>query len=665
MKKQVILGCLKQLPVLLLLILYLFRPLSGHGQTGDTGKPRMVSYVDHSLDNSQKYVLYVDGKPFYMINTQVRFDLLRYSEKWSAKAREALVAQAAADGFNTLSIPVHWYEVEPEKDRFDWTILDEYLSLVNKYNLKMELLWFGTNSGSHVQWLSRAKTNPNHLRTPDYVLYSPEPGSKQTTSDYNIRRDMSDYSVDLADGRLRKRETYVLARVMEHLAGWDKANDSKHPVIGVQIGNEVLGFGLPYSNSLVISYLSDVASAVKQSDYVVWTRINCVFWDIPTRIYENEDLRASTQGTNIDFVGIDTYRHHFRSDAQFVESMRTNLPYIGKNYRMVTETNSNVVYAAQMHLAALSGNNAFDFYSIESFYGRDGQGVKPLVNYLDDVRLVNKILGSAIVDIARNAHGYGLFVHNWEGVNSSPTTSPAGVTFTPNYPTAQGISILRNDNELVIMSTKGGRFSFPDSLKFINISKGYFNADNEWVKKEEASFEKIQAFDSKASRHASITLEAGMTVRLVMEQQGNGKQKTYRTYQAEFAKLGGGAATEADIRNIGFAGNGYVPFQSSGGYYLTWTDIDGQRGGGRTIKLRYSYAGERPAKCVLTVNGKEELIQLDPTGAADKYKLFTTRVLLNRGTNNTIRLESVDNHYRLDGIVHYQSVSAIDELQVF
>ena len=31
----------------------------------------VISYVDTSLDGSQKYVLRVDGKPFYMTNVQV------------------------------------------------------------------------------------------------------------------------------------------------------------------------------------------------------------------------------------------------------------------------------------------------------------------------------------------------------------------------------------------------------------------------------------------------------------------------------------------------------------------------------------------------------------------------------------------------------------------
>src|SRR5579884_348600 len=90
---------------------------------------KVISCVDSSLNGPQKYLLRVDGKPFYMTEIQIRLDKLRYWWGWNAAARDAIVARAAEDGFNTVSIPIHWYEVEPKKDKFDWTILDEYLGM--------------------------------------------------------------------------------------------------------------------------------------------------------------------------------------------------------------------------------------------------------------------------------------------------------------------------------------------------------------------------------------------------------------------------------------------------------------------------------------------------------------------------------------------------------
>lgn len=623
----------------------------------------VVSWVDTSLEGAQKYVLRVGGTPYYMINIQIRLDLLRYSEKWSDAACEALVAQAAADGFNTVSVPVHWYEVEPEKDNFDWKILDEYLTLVNKYGLKMEILWFGANSGGHVQWLSRSKEMPNHLRTPDYVLYSPAPDSKETTSDYRIRRDMSDYSMDMTDERLCARETYVLGVVMKHISEWDKANGNKHPIIGVQINNEAIGQKGLFANSEVISYLSKVASAVKQSDYVVWTRANCVYWNVMARVYGNEERRISKEGTNLDFMGIDTYRHHFSSDTSFVASMRCNMPYVGKNFRMIMETNTNVPYAAQMHLAALSGNAAFDFYSIESLYGRDGELVKPLVAYLEDIRLVNKILSSDRVDLAINAHGYGLFVHNWEGGNSTPSVSNAGIVFEPNYPTSQGISILRSNTELVLMSSKGGRFTLPDGIDILSASKGYFDDNNCWVNEGEVLLSSSVLFDASPSTSRSLSVEAGTTVLLICKDLG--LTIPYVIYQAENAILCAGAKSDAAIEGVGFAGNGYAQLPSSEGACIIWKRVDGKTGGKKTLKIRYSNGSGKTVKCLLFVNGKMQMIQLEDTGSWTNYRTVETMVTLNAAMDNLIKLESTGNYKRVNRVVYPLSAGNIDELQLF
>lgn len=642
--------------------------LAQQSKSKQNRKQPIISYVDTSLDGSQKYVLRVDGKPFYMTNIQVRMDLMRHSEKWSAQTREALVAQLAADGFNTLSIPIHWYEVEPEKDKFDWAILDEYLACMNKYNLKMEMLWFGANSGGHVQWLSRSKTDPVHLRVPDYVLYasqygspgwsrSEEEGFAETTSEYTIRRDMTNFTLDMYDNRLRDRETYVLGKVMKHISKWDKDNGSKHPVIGVQIGNEVRGQHVPFENSVINSYLSHVAGAVKNSDYVVWTRVNCVFMDVYARVFENERLRNTPQGTHLDMIGVDTYSHHFPTAEEFVASMRTNIPYAGKNFRMIMETNSERPYSAQMHLAALSGNNAFNYYDSYGLYRKDGDGVRASAPHIEDVRLVNKILTSALPDIALNAHGYGLFVHNWQGNQSDVTISNTGISFTPFYPTSQGISIIRNPNEIVLMSTKGGMFTIPASFKITGAGKGRFDADNQWVNENEVDYPK-----QREGQSVSIRLEPGTTMRLTCQDTG---KTDARIYQAELADICVGTENQSCIQGIGFAGIGYVKFPSTAGAYIQFNQIEGQTGGEKNVRIRYSLAGKRNARMVIFVNGKMGELNFPPTGSADNYQYVSIPVALSKGNKNVIKLETRDNLTRINSAAFYETNINIDEIQVF
>ena len=67
-------------------------------------------------------------------------DKLRGYEGWSEPEIEAVFKRAADDGFSTVSVPLFWSEVEPEKNHFDWRILDEYLGWCKKYGM-YEACW--------------------------------------------------------------------------------------------------------------------------------------------------------------------------------------------------------------------------------------------------------------------------------------------------------------------------------------------------------------------------------------------------------------------------------------------------------------------------------------------------------------------------------------------
>jgi len=600
-------------------------------QSSISNKP--VSYVDTSLNGSQKYVLKVDDKPFYMTNIQIRLDKLKHHWGWDSSAREAIIAQAASDGFNTVSIPIQWREVEPTKDHFDWTILDEYLNIVAKNKIKMELLWFSHNSGGQVQWLSS-----DHLRVPDYVLYSPGKDSKATTSEFSIRRDMSDYTMDLDDKKQSAREAYVLGKVMEHIAVWDKANGSKHTVIGVQLGNEVTGYdfnGETFSSAQIISYLNQLGNAVKNSPYSVWTRVNSIWGMELGRIEVNEALR-SIYGSGIDFVGIDLYK----ASPSIIRSV---LPYKGLNYRMIMECEAEVSNAAQVQLAALSGNNAYDHYDMcgpdtHGLYDRDkNTRFIPHGKYIEEVRVVNKLLNSDLADIALNANGYGMFVHNWAGNSKETTTGVYGIEFTPKDSTSQAISIHRSNTEIVLMNTKGGIFNYPDSLEIIGATKGYFDGNNNWVTQGEVAF-----------TPTSILPEAGLTVRLTRS--GKEIKEGFR-YQAEFASYGLGSFVESVF--LGFAGNGYVNLEAEGGI-IDWVNIDGKSGSDKIISFRFANGSSISKLVKVNLNGSIQDIYFPPTGSMERYRLMTLKIKMNPGKTNSIKLFSIG-----------KGTLLIDELQIY
>ena len=140
---------------------------------------------------------------------------------------------------------------------------------------------------------------------------------------------------------------------------WDSENAGKHTVIGVQLNNEVRSF----PSAAIVEYMSELDRAVKESPYSVWTRLNCVFADLYSVLYCNEQLRT-TKGTYIGFVGIDAYCSTPEAAETYLEGMRTNIPYMGKNYRMIMEAGAEMPNIAQLQVAALSGNTAFDYYEL-------------------------------------------------------------------------------------------------------------------------------------------------------------------------------------------------------------------------------------------------------------------------------------------------------------
>lgn len=594
----------------------------------------VVSYIDTSLASFQKYVSIVDDKPFYMMSVQVRLDKLAYFSGWgwNFDQMDALFEQLASDGFNTVGVPVHWYFVEPQQDAFNWTILEAYLGMVSKHKLKMEMLWFGANSGGLVEWLGNEES-PYHLRTPDYVLYSPGWGSTKTTSNFTLK---GTYTLDYEDASLRARETYVLGQVMGRIAQWDTASGSPHTVVGVQLNNEAMGF----NDTVVIDYLSAVGSAVKQSSYVVWTRLNCVNGFQSGRIAANEALRESSS-TNIDFIGVDLYRVG-------PSKVRSELQYSGLNYRSINENAANLTNSDVIRVSALAGNQAYSAYDAlgpENYGlyvpvpdGSSGSFEPRYAATVSNYRVINRLLASDQQDIATLANGCGLFVHNWNGSALAPTLGVEGVVFTPATAASQAISITRSNTELVLMNTQGGAFTYPAALGVTGATVGYFDSSNEWVPQ-----------GNVAHTLDSISPPAGVTVRVTHANSGEPVILVRR--QAEFGSLGGGATVHADMP--GFAGNGYVGFPSDGGH-VQLDAVDGLNGGKRTLRVRYALGAASEATAILTVNGAVSNITFAPSGAWDVYGLVSTSVTLAPGQTNSIRIASIG-----------EGAGNVDEIQIY
>ena len=86
-----------------------------------------------------KQVLFVDGKPFYIVGGEVH-----NSDSSSAEYMEKIWNIADELGLNTLLLPVTWELTEPEEGRYDFSIPESLIKQARKWNKKIIFLWFGS-----------------------------------------------------------------------------------------------------------------------------------------------------------------------------------------------------------------------------------------------------------------------------------------------------------------------------------------------------------------------------------------------------------------------------------------------------------------------------------------------------------------------------------------
>lgn len=478
---------------------------------------------------------------------------------WNEAQIASLYTQAAKDGFTVVNSQLLWYDVEKTKDVFDWTILDSLIATAEANHLKLEILWFGTQSDGCVQYVG--VNNTGHLRVPDYVLTvtngTPKsPYQLAKNADGTLKQPRAGlYQMEMSDDSLIARERFVLSQISAHIAAYDASHGNLHTVVGFQILNEAHVGGnstrshAAAANALFTSggftsettfnrfvnqrYISGIAAGIKSSGYSVWTRAN--LHGTSNWIGNNESAR-NNGGTNLDFLGPDG----FVPDAPSVMNSVVAHGYaVGKNFAMIMETGGIHSGQATFPIAALAGNTAYNVYhfvdltSSDAFYIRSGTTFSPSGSYVATVRSVNLMLAKDRIDLATKKNKSGLFVYNAVASSTSTVTGLESIRFTPASTTDQGIAIRRSGTEIVLMSTGRGSFQIPSSA--INVSSagvGSFDESNSWVQTATKAAPLSGGF-------YNIDMNSFDVVRV-----SSGSSPGGTVIQAESATLGGGAAVE-------------------------------------------------------------------------------------------------------------------------
>jgi len=178
-------------------------------QTASNSIPKIIEKDGH-------HVLLVDGKPFLMLGGQAH-----NSSGWPGMMPKVWQAVKLMHA-NTLEVPIYWEQIEAERGKFDFSIVDTLLTQARQHKIRLVLLWFATwkNGSNHYmpEWMKLEPAKyPNITGKNGQPIDSPSPHIKAT-----LAADIDAFSA-----------------VMRYL----KKADPQHTVIMVQVENETGSWG--------------------------------------------------------------------------------------------------------------------------------------------------------------------------------------------------------------------------------------------------------------------------------------------------------------------------------------------------------------------------------------------------------------------------------------
>jgi len=179
------------------------------GQTASSPMPKII-------EKDGRHSLLVDGEPFLMLGGQAH-----NSSGWPRMMPNVWQAMKLTHA-NTLEVPIYWEQIEAQRGKFDFSIVDTLLIQARRHHVRLVLLWFATwkNGSNHYmpEWMKlEAAKYPNITGKNGQPVDSPSPNIKAT-----LDADINAFSA-----------------VMRYL----KKADLQHTVIMVQVENESGSWG--------------------------------------------------------------------------------------------------------------------------------------------------------------------------------------------------------------------------------------------------------------------------------------------------------------------------------------------------------------------------------------------------------------------------------------
>lgn len=416
-----------------------------------------------------------------------------------------------------------------DKNHYDWSYIDRLIGWAEDAGIKLEFVWFGSDSTSVTmdsrvpyfvfKYTKMEKVNDDGSHS---VVFS-----KNTDPAYGVYWHLMDKN----DLELRALEKTTIKNLMNHVAEYNTAGGNKRTVIGVDVANEPAihklhgtsftawqnpkTFGAlgkfaslqDFRDRTMWEFCLNLANAVKESNYPVWTRSNDVR-GVDARHVSYNEARRQDVGTSLDFIGLDPYSDSFSALFNFGHTTAFDGKNYasGKNLPMVMENGGQYTTTDGLITATLAGGG---YYNVYDFMSTDPHGMyvptnqaggdftaKPRGSYVTTVRNTNKMLRKIGQDLAtklpKGAGGKNLDWLNiyWNDGDVDTAFGAVTINYKPTNNRYVGISDIRNRRGVALLSTGTADYTLRGVRPYgVNsVERGYYNGAS-WVREGAVSYQ--------------------------------------------------------------------------------------------------------------------------------------------------------------------------------
>ena len=476
-----------------------------------------------ALNSKGEKYFEVDGKPFLYLGAQLRIDYFLQLDEFELADLDLLFKLASTLNITCIQVPIAWSDVEIAYDQYSSALVDKVMELCNKYDMKLEILWFGAYMCGYTVFDDGKTDDMRTGYVPNYVLKDsatyPLVGMTGSTDNakrfgYNGWIGWQSSLMPNIDATI-ERESKAIQKLMDFVYAYDSTHGGRHTLIGVQVENEAdmlassrsKEFNLEatyndakhlmpesvtvenmvdYLDAETIKHISRIGEVVKAHDYGCITRTNITLassWDL------RAESLVATEG--VDFVGIDPYVGNHENIKNYIRT----LGRIDGNFAHIAENGGEFFNNDLMQLVAFANRGGYSVFEVvctsnENLKDWELRGV---FQDLGSGRFTNKPQTSALLEVnrlIRDAHS-ALANHDGMAVINSETTTGANTNvsvgavdgFTYVCKTIErGVGfVVKHGEHVYFGSTKADEFTWTDDIyDSSKIEVGYFDSMGVW-----------------------------------------------------------------------------------------------------------------------------------------------------------------------------------------